>query len=84
MRALELRFDHRKRFITPTLFSTVLRRCANATGRDGAAGFPGMDVTTEAAANDFDPDSHFLVWKPGTVPTMEPPTWPGGWIRVPT
>ncbi len=33
------------------------------------AGFPGMDLTIEAGA--FDPDSHFLFWKPGSVPSAE-------------
>ena len=32
-------------------------------------GFPGMDLTIEADA--FDPDSHFLFWKPGSVPSVE-------------
>jgi tetratricopeptide (TPR) repeat protein len=31
-----------------------------------------MDVTTEAAANNFDPDSHFLFFKPGSVLRPEP------------
>ncbi len=34
------------------------------------AGFPGMDLTIDR--NPFDPDSHFLFWKPGTVPYSEP------------
>ena len=41
-------------------------------GMDGSPGFPGMDVITEAAANDFDPDSHFLFWKPASVLRPEP------------
>ncbi len=36
-------------------------------GADGNPGFAGMDVITEAAANEFDPDSHFLFWKPASV-----------------
>jgi Flp pilus assembly protein TadD len=36
-------------------------------GEDGQPGFPGMDVITEAAPDNFDPDSHFLFWKPGSV-----------------
>jgi Flp pilus assembly protein TadD len=40
-------------------------------GKDGAIGFPGMDVTIESAA--FDPDSHFLFWKPGTPASAAPP-----------
>jgi Flp pilus assembly protein TadD len=41
-------------------------------GEDGSPGFPGMDVITEAAANSFDPDSHFLFYKPGSVLRPEP------------
>jgi len=34
------------------------------------AGFPGMEVSLERTSFDF--DSHFLFWKPGTVPQSEP------------
>jgi len=34
------------------------------------AGFPGMELKIESET--FDPDSHFLFWKPGTVPRPEP------------
>ncbi len=34
------------------------------------AGFAGMELKIESEA--FDPDSHFLFWKPGTVPYTEP------------
>jgi tetratricopeptide (TPR) repeat protein len=34
-------------------------------------GFDGMEVSTES--DTFDPDSHFLFWKPGTLPYEEPP-----------
>jgi Flp pilus assembly protein TadD len=33
-------------------------------------GFPGMDLNIESAS--FDPDSHFLFWKPGGSPWVEP------------
>jgi mono/diheme cytochrome c family protein len=35
-----------------------------------SGGFPGMDVTIDRSV--FDPMSHFLFWKPGTVPWSEP------------
>jgi tetratricopeptide (TPR) repeat protein len=38
-------------------------------GQDGEIGFPGMDVQVEDKR--FEPDSHFLFWKPGTVPARE-------------
>src|SRR5947207_9322081 len=34
------------------------------------AGFPGMELKIESEK--FDPDSHFLFWKPGTVPRPGP------------
>jgi tetratricopeptide (TPR) repeat protein/mono/diheme cytochrome c family protein len=34
------------------------------------AGFEGMEIKIESET--FDPDSHFLFWKPGTVPYVEP------------
>jgi len=33
-------------------------------------GFPGMDLSVEEET--FDPDGHFLSWKPGSVPVIEP------------
>lgn len=37
---------------------------------DPGPGFGGMEVSIEAES--FEPDSHFLFWKPGTVPWVEP------------
>ena len=34
------------------------------------AGFPGMDLSI--ASDTFEPDSHFLFWKPGGTPWIEP------------
>jgi tetratricopeptide (TPR) repeat protein len=34
------------------------------------AGFPGMDLNVEEET--FDPDGHFLSWKPGSEPVIEP------------
>jgi len=34
------------------------------------AGFAGMELTIESEV--FDPDSHFLFWKPGSLPYVEP------------
>jgi Flp pilus assembly protein TadD len=38
--------------------------------RDPGPGFSGMDVSLESES--FEPDSHFLFWKPGTTPWIEP------------
>jgi hypothetical protein len=43
------------------------RALRKRAGKDSQPGFAGMDVITEAAAGAFDPDSHFLFWKPGSV-----------------
>jgi tetratricopeptide (TPR) repeat protein/mono/diheme cytochrome c family protein len=44
---------------------------ARAQESSPGAGFGGMEVKIESEA--FDPDSHFLFWKPGTAPYTEPP-----------
>jgi tetratricopeptide (TPR) repeat protein/mono/diheme cytochrome c family protein len=43
--------------------------------QDPEVGFAGMDVAMES--QNFEPDSHFLFWKPGTPPHTEPEdmTW---------
>jgi len=38
--------------------------------QEPGAGFGGMELTIESEA--FDPDSHFLFWKPGSIPYVEP------------
>ena len=38
--------------------------------KDPGAGFGGMELTIESEV--FDPDSHFLFWKPGSIPYVEP------------
>ncbi len=38
--------------------------------KDKGSGFGGMEIRIESEV--FDPDSHFLFWKPGTVVTNEP------------
>jgi Flp pilus assembly protein TadD len=43
---------------------------AQAAEESPGSGFPGMDLNIEA--DTFDPDSHFLFWKPGGVPWEEP------------
>ena len=38
--------------------------------KEPGAGFEGMEIKIESET--FDPDSHFLFWKPGTIPHVEP------------
>lgn len=72
VRALELRLDNTRVVHHANVVLDRTQSLRRRDGQDGHPGFPGMDVTTEAAANDFDPDSHFLFWKPGTVLRPEP------------
>ncbi len=53
--------------------NVLVDRTASARSRDGidgAPGFAGMDVNLETQG--FEPDTHFLFWKPGTVYSEEP------------
>ncbi|HEU0184548.1 MAG TPA: tetratricopeptide repeat protein [Blastocatellia bacterium] len=46
---------------------------------DPEIGFGGMDVAIESES--FDPDSHFLFWKPGSAPWVEPDGM--AWVATP-
>lgn len=72
VRALELRMDNTRVVHHANVVLDRTRSLRRRDGEDGRPGFPGMDVITEAAANNFDPDSHFLFWKPGSVLRPEP------------
>ena len=54
----------------------LVDRAHTARSREAApgAGFGGMEIRIESQA--FDPDSHFLFWKPGTAPSEEPAGMP--------
>jgi Flp pilus assembly protein TadD len=73
IRALELRLDHPQVVHHANFILDRAQTLRKRDGQDGLPGFPGMDVVTEASGSVFDPDSHLLVWKPGTIPTPEPP-----------
>jgi Tfp pilus assembly protein PilF/mono/diheme cytochrome c family protein len=45
-------------------------RASRAREKTPGAGFGGMEIRLESET--FDPDSHFLFWKPGTIPYVEP------------
>jgi mono/diheme cytochrome c family protein len=45
-------------------------RSARRQETEPGAGFPGMDLSVQHSVFDF--DSHFLFWKPGSVPWVEP------------
>ncbi|MDQ6665050.1 MAG: tetratricopeptide repeat protein, partial [Acidobacteriota bacterium] len=71
VRAIELRPGDRKLVHHANIVIDRARSLRGRDGIDGQPGFPGMDVGTESG-DTFDPDSHFLFWKPGTVPEPEP------------
>ena len=48
---------------------------------DPGVGFGGMDIEMESAQ--FEPDTHFLFWKPGTPAAPEPPGMSWRWTRAP-
>lgn len=72
VRGLELRLNNTRVVHHANVVLDRTQSMRRRDGEDGKPGFPGMDVITEAAANHFDPDSHFLFWKPGTVLRPEP------------
>ena len=72
VRGLELRLDNTRVVHHANVVLDRTQSLRHLDGEDGQPGFPGMDVVTEAAANNFDPDSHFLFWKPGSVLRPEP------------
>ena len=71
IRAMELRPGDKRVVHHANLVVDRSRQLRNRDGQDGQPGFAGMDVETEVSG-EFDPDSHFLFWKPGSPPEKEP------------
>lgn len=71
IRAMELRPGNKRVVHHANLIVDHARMLRARDGQDGKPGFPGMDVETEVSG-EFDPDSHFLFWKPGSPPQEEP------------
>lgn len=71
IRAMELRPGSKRAVHHANLIVDHARMLRERDGQDGQPGFPGMDVETEVSG-EFDPDSHFLFWKPGSPPQEEP------------
>ena len=70
MKAIEIRPGD-KQFVHHA--NVLVDRMENSRQRERqpGAGFEGMEIKIESET--FDPDSHFLFWKPGSVPYAEPP-----------
>ena len=71
IRAIELRPGNKRLVHHANVIVDRSRMLRKQDGLDGEPGFAGMEVITEGTG-EFDPDSHFLFWKPGTVPQPEP------------
>src|SRR5260370_28760754 len=71
IRAFELRPGNKRVVHHANLIIDRSRLLRRRDGQDGQPGFGGMDVATEATG-EFDPDSHFLFWKPGSPAREEP------------
>ena len=69
LRAMEIRPGD-KRLVHHANVLVDRMESARRQEKTEGAGFAGMEIKIESEA--FDPDSHFLFWKPGTVPYSEP------------
>jgi Tfp pilus assembly protein PilF/mono/diheme cytochrome c family protein len=69
VRAVEIRPGD-KRLVHHANMLVDRNQSARHMEKDPGSGFGGMEVRIESEV--FDPDSHFLFWKPGTVATSEP------------
>ena len=69
VRAVEIRPGDKRFVHHANILVDRLQNCRQRERRPGA-GFEGMEIKIESET--FDPDSHFLFWKPGTVPSVEP------------
>lgn len=69
VKAMEVRPGNAKVFHHANV---IVDRSGSALRKESkpGAGFPGMDLTVEE--DTFDPDGHFLSWKPGSQPVVEP------------
>ncbi len=72
VRGLELRLTNQRVVHHANVILDRTQSLRSHDGEDGKPGFPGMDLITEAAPDTFDPDSHFLFWKPATALRLEP------------
>ena len=69
VRAMEVRPGNARVFHHANV---IIDRAHSSRRREAkpGAGFPGMDLRVEEET--FDPDGHFLSWKPGSEPVVEP------------
>jgi len=65
IRAMELETGNARVVHHANVIVDPSRLLRKRDGEDGQPGFPGMEVDTEVTG-EFEPESHFLFWKPGT------------------
>ena len=70
VRAIEIRPGNKKIVHHANILIDRTQSARGLDGEEGQPGFGGMDL--EIASEGFEPESHFLFWKPGTVPYVEP------------
>jgi Tfp pilus assembly protein PilF len=70
VRAMELRPGDKKVVHHANVLLDRTGSARRQDARDPGPGFAGMDVELESPS--FEPDSHFLFWKPGTAAVTEP------------
>ena len=70
VKALEIRPGNKRVVHHANVLVDRARSTRRLDAQDPEPGFPGMDLRLESDV--FDPDSHFLFWKPGTAPFLEP------------
>src|SRR6202043_617665 len=67
VRAFELRMSNPRVVHHANIVLDRTQSLRKRDGADGNPGFAGIDVIPEPTPTAFDPDSHFLFWKPASV-----------------
>jgi tetratricopeptide (TPR) repeat protein len=77
IRAIELRPGNKRAVHHANVVIDRTGSMRERKSNDGQPGFAGMEVETESGNDEFEPDSHFLFWKPGisVVPEPEGMAW---------
>ncbi len=77
VRAIELRPGNNRIVHHANILLDHRQTMRRRDGEDGQPGFRGMLDVAEARSDFFDPDAHFLFWKPGTVlqPESDDMSW---------
>jgi Flp pilus assembly protein TadD len=77
VRAVELRPGNKRIVHHANIWIDRRQALRRHDGEDGQPGFPGMEIIPEARSDSFDPDSHFIFWKPGTAlqPSPDDMSW---------